>query len=1207
MKPSTRSVLVRYSLAVLFSLIAIALTLITPLNQGARFLLGTVAVILAARYGGLGPGLFAGVFNILVLAYYLIAPIESSKIGEFNDWFQVAVYAILVLLLSRLIAGRERVKERARIQAYQQAVVAQLGQSALASDNPTHLLDQAARIVCSTFNTEFAQVLEFLPEHKRFAFRATHGWDADVSATIVDMSTPAGYVVTHKIPVVIQDARTDDRFQLPRHLYDHQVISGIVVYIAGTPQPFGVLATFSKSLRAFSDDDIHFLQAVANVLAAAIERGRVEQQRNEQREWLRTSLSSIGDGVIVTDQQGRVSFINAVAQKLTGWLYTDAVQQPVEQVFKLVDDKTGQVLEHPVVHALADGKTRRLQGYRSLMRRDGKLLSIDDSAAPMKDSAGKIIGAVLVFRDMTVQRRIELVVRQSEERFRVALKNSPFGVYNQDRDLRYTWIYNPTGGFPRPGDINKTDQDLLPPTDAARLTELKRNVLESGAGAREEITVTINGQRRVLDLTIEPLRDADGTVIGITGASFDVTERKRELASLARLAAVVESSSDAIVSKTLDGIVLSWNPGAERLYGYTADEMIGQSISILYPSDRRDEFRDVLMRVKDGQLVEEYDTVRVRKDGARIDVSVSVSPVRDTMGRVVAASTIAHDIAQRKRDEEALRQQAQLLDLSSEAIFAWELDGGIVYWNKGAERLYGYRRDQVLGQVSHTLLGAFHPEGMNAFIATLERDGEWRGELTHRTQDGRIVTIESNQQLVVQGGRKFVLETNRDITERKRQEELALFRAQAADVLAASLDYETTLANIARFAVPRIADWCSVHILGEDGELRELAIAHVDPAQIEHVRELRRRYPPVPNAETGLMQVVRTGRPLFVPEITEAQIRAAARDEEHLAILQNLQMRSAIVVPLTAHQRTFGALAFVLTGAPRFYTQADVESLQELANSAALAVDNARLYRDLQQANDQLEQRVARRTLQLQQANQKLQDEIAERKRTTDQLHQLSAHLQSAREEERTRIAREIHDHFGQVLTAVKMDLAALARKLSNRAAPVPRDELLDQIQITNALVDDSVKKMRELIYELRPEILDQLGLKAAIEWQCQEFQKRTGIQCTLEDAVPDEPLDIERATAVFRILQETFTNILRHANATQVKVILRKQGNELLLQVQDNGRGITENEIVNSKSFGILGMRERALIFGGQVNWQGFAGKGTTVTVQVPLNNTQP
>jgi PAS domain S-box-containing protein len=215
---------------------------------------------------------------------------------------------------------------------------------------------------------------------------------------------------------------------------------------------------------------------------------------------------------------------------------------------------------------------------------------------------------------------------------------------------------------------------------------------------------------------------------------------------------------------------------------------------------------------------------------------------------------------------------------------------------------------------------------------------------------------------------------------------------------------------------------------------------------------------------------------------------------------------------------------------------------------------------------------------------------------SNEQLRKFAARLVSAREEERTRIAREVHDELGQALTAVKMDLAWLAGRLPRRNAP-----MLERIRSTLDLADSIIRTVRRISTDLRPSVLD-LGLAAAVEWQVQEFQARTGIQCKLR-LLTQEVFAPEVSTALFRILQETLTNVARHAKATRVEVVQQTERDRLVLRIRDNGRGFDPEDPSISKSLGLLGMRERAAILGGEVNITSASGKGTTVTAWIPLS----
>jgi PAS domain S-box-containing protein len=214
---------------------------------------------------------------------------------------------------------------------------------------------------------------------------------------------------------------------------------------------------------------------------------------------------------------------------------------------------------------------------------------------------------------------------------------------------------------------------------------------------------------------------------------------------------------------------------------------------------------------------------------------------------------------------------------------------------------------------------------------------------------------------------------------------------------------------------------------------------------------------------------------------------------------------------------------------------------------------------------------------------------------SSEQLRNLAAHLLSVREEERARISREVHDELGQSLTAVKMDLAWLAGRLPRR-----NGQMLKRIRSTRQLADSIIQSVRRISTELRPAVLD-LGLAAAVEWQVQDFEARSGIQCKVR-LLTREVFASNASTAMFRIFQETLTNVARHAKATRVEVVKQKRRDRVVLMVRDNGRGFDEEDPTISKSLGLLGMRERAAILGGQVNISSTPGKGTTVTAWIPL-----
>jgi PAS domain S-box-containing protein len=223
-------------------------------------------------------------------------------------------------------------------------------------------------------------------------------------------------------------------------------------------------------------------------------------------------------------------------------------------------------------------------------------------------------------------------------------------------------------------------------------------------------------------------------------------------------------------------------------------------------------------------------------------------------------------------------------------------------------------------------------------------------------------------------------------------------------------------------------------------------------------------------------------------------------------------------------------------------------------------------------------------------------------RRSQRQLSDLSAHVEWAREEERRTISREIHDELGQAMTALKMDLAFLSSRLGEGGAGVTPEALGERLKGMSELTEDTIERVRRLARELRPGVLDDLGLEAAIEWQAQDFEARTGIACHVHSGLGDRKLPRPLSTAFFRTFQESLTNVARHAHARRVEVFLSRKGSRLTLEVSDDGRGISEEAVAGAKSLGLLGMRERARRLGGQFAISGALGQGTTVTLSVPL-----
>jgi signal transduction histidine kinase len=231
-------------------------------------------------------------------------------------------------------------------------------------------------------------------------------------------------------------------------------------------------------------------------------------------------------------------------------------------------------------------------------------------------------------------------------------------------------------------------------------------------------------------------------------------------------------------------------------------------------------------------------------------------------------------------------------------------------------------------------------------------------------------------------------------------------------------------------------------------------------------------------------------------------------------------------------------------------------------------------------------------------ARRKSEEEI---KRSREQFRALSAHLQGVREDERTKIAREIHDELGQMLTAIKLDVAVMQKDFVNIKPKGISESLNQNAANIHSMIDSAINSVRHISAELRPVYLD-LGVIEAIEWQSQEFQNRTGIECKSRSQTDDLDLDKETSTVMFRILQEALTNVARHSEAKAVRIDLKRDNGSVVLRVSDNGKGIQDSELLDPKSFGLLGMKERIGYVNGELKILGKPKKGTTVIAKVPV-----
>jgi PAS domain S-box-containing protein len=440
---------------------------------------------------------------------------------------------------------------------------------------------------------------------------------------------------------------------------------------------------------------------------------------------------------------------------------------------------------------------------------------------------------------------------------------------------------------------------------------------------------------------------------------------------------LIDLAPDALVATTADGRILLVNARTEQMFGYTRDDLLGRPVELLVPTalhERHVRERTAFVQgARTWPMGSGLELVGRRKDGSEFPVEISLAPLETAAGVVITAAV--RDITERRQVAEALKESREWLN----AIFQASRDGiiveedeRIVYANYAFAHLYGYDDPAELLGVH---LSAVQATESNAWMLDLGRRrlaGEqvpWLYEFKGRRKDGSLIELEASVSLSKSGGKTRIITVVRDIAERKRSEDERArlleeqaarreaeaarqrwaFLAEASAILSSSLDYETTLSSLVQLSVPALADWCSVDVVREDGEIHGLAIAHRDPAKRPWAEELLRRYPSTMADPYGVADVIRTGQSQVFADIPESVLRAAARDERHLEVLQQVGFRSAMIVPLMGRGRTLGAISLVSTDPTRRFGASDRVFAEELASRAALAVDNAKLYEEAQE------------------------------------------------------------------------------------------------------------------------------------------------------------------------------------------------------------------------------------------------------------------
>jgi PAS domain S-box-containing protein len=716
----------------------------------------------------------------------------------------------------------------------------------------------------------------------------------------------------------------------------------------------------------------------------------------------------------------------------------------------------------------------------------------------------------------------EHALRQSEQLYRSTFEMAGLGIAHISPDgrcLRVNRKLCEIVGYSEAEMLSLTLQDITHPDDL-EVDLAQREKVRSGtlaSYAMEKRCIRKDGSVVWVNLTVAGVRDG-GKLEHFISVVEDITERGKAEEAQFRLGTIVESSDDAIVSKKLDGVITSWNAAATRIFGFTAEEAIGRSITIIIPPDLQSEETTILSRLRRGERIDHYQTVRMTKSGKRLDVSLTISPVRDSKGHIIGASKVARDITDRKQAEQSRNLLAAIVASTDDAIISKNPDGVITSWNKSAERIFGYTAEEAIGQHITLIIPQERHAEESDILARLRR-GE-RIDHFHtirRRKDGSLLDVSLTISPVRDSSGRVIgaSKVARDITAEKQVEQALRESEQRFRVITDASPVMVWMAGTDRLCYYFNKGWLDFVGRTLEQESGNGWAENVHPEDFDRCLQI---------------------------------------------YVTNFDARRSFEMEYRMRHHT-GQYRWILDrGVPRYAADGTFEGYI----GGCLDIHG--------------------------------QKEAAEKVRIADDM----TRLMKAQDEERRRIARELHDTAGQTLTVLGLSLAELVER-AQAIAP----ELAKEGKEIEGVVHQLQREIRTTSYLLHPPLLDECGLASALSMYVEGLAERSHVAITLDVAADVGRLPRDMELAIFRLVQECLTNIHRHSGSKTALIRLVREGESVRTEVQDHGKGISPERLSEIRSHGsgvgIRGIRERIRQFHGEMKIES-NGSGTSVIVSIPM-----
>ncbi|MEJ2038970.1 MAG: PAS domain S-box protein, partial [Desulfosarcinaceae bacterium] len=925
------------------------------------------------------------------------------------------------------------------------------------------------------------------------------------------------------------------------------------------------------------------------------ERKKVESELRESEKRYRELIQYAKSAIIRWRSDGTVTFFNEFAQSLFGYAAEEIIGKHVG-ILLPDQESTGADLTG-LVQDVVDNPGRYINYINESVCRDGRRIWVTWTNSALLDKEGKVKEILAIGCDITEQKLAEQMLRESERRWAVTLSSIGDAVIATDMDSRVTFlnkVAEKLTGWDSADAVQKPIQEVFRIVNEKTRTVVDdpvSKVIHSGAIvglANHTVLLPRGGGEVPIDDSGAPIVDEEGRMLGVVLVFRDITERKQAEESLRasekRFQQLFEDDLTGDFISTPKGEILLCNPAFVNLFGFSSrDEAVGANMLEFYtdPSERNTMLESLKQKGKIGW----YEAWRKRRNGEFIHVVENLVGNFDDQGELIEIRGYIFDDTERKQAEKALRMAKERIEAHMEnsplAIIEFDPDYKVIRWSAAAERIFGWKADEVMGKA------------ISEFRWVHEEDKETVARVSAQMLSGRKpYNTTTNRNYRKDGSVIYCEWYNSAIYDSQGQ--LGSVLSQVLDVTESRLAEANLNKNKERFKLlatvgQRLLESEDPQAIVE--ELCRLVMTHLDcqfffnylvekPGQRMHLNA----FAGIPKETAALISKLDFG---------VAVCGCVARDGERI-IAENIQtgndFRTELVKsygvqaycchPLTAQGKLIGTLSFGTSTRAKF-TDGEVALMKSVSDQVSVAMQRLQADRDLRRMNDSLEQKVAERT------------ELAESR--TKQLQALAVELIEAEEKERRRFAHLLHDDLQQLLAAAKMQLEAVSDTL-------PQESTLPYVA---HLLEESIGKSRRLSHELSPAVLQYPSLATALRWLSEQMKAQFKLEVRLtgpgEHRIESAPI----RRFIFRSVQEMLFNIVKHANVKNAEISLARSDGLFKVSVADNGSGFEAHKIEalqKTTGFGLLSIRERASYIGGQLEIDSKPGRGSRLTLVVPL-----